>query len=108
MKHARSGNGKRSSAADYPIRARPDAVRPTSYVRPDETFHDSDALAGFALPELAVEHPTTLLTVHAAFTAQHIISELRYQFEFGLLARGDREMLAQLGKEIAAELEGEN
>lgn len=81
------------------------------FVRPDETiepeFRDSDALAGLPLPDLALELPTTLLTVHAMFTAQHVISELRYQWEMGLLTRGDRAMLAQLGKDIIEELERE-
>lgn len=49
-----------------------------------------------------------LLVVHAAFTAQHLIGELRYHWEMGNLTRGDREMIAQLGKEIAEELEKEN
>lgn len=60
------------------------------------------------ISELAAELPTMLLVVHAAFTAQHLIGELRYHWEMGNLTRGDREMIAQLGKEIAEELEKEN
>lgn len=68
--------------------------------------YDSDnPLAG--LPELAVALPTTLIVVHGTFTAQHIVSELRYHWEMGNLTRGDCETLAQLGKEIAEELEQE-
>lgn len=59
------------------------------------------------IPELAVAPPTTLIVVHGTFTAQHVIGELRYQFEMGNLTRGDRMMLAQLGKEIAEELNKE-
>lgn len=59
------------------------------------------------IPELAAELPTTLLVVHATFTAAHIIGELRYHWELGNLTRGDRELIAQLGKEIAEELEKE-
>lgn len=60
------------------------------------------------IPELAVAPPTTLIVVHGTFTAAHIIGELRYHWEMGNLTRGDREMIAQLGKEIAAELAKEH
>lgn len=52
--------------------------------------------------------PTALIKIHAVFSAQHVIQELRYQFEMGNLPRGDCEMIAQLGKEIAAELAKEH
>lgn len=73
-------------------------------VEPD--YFDTNALDG--LPELAQEAPTALVKIHAVFTVQHIVNELRYQFEMGNLTRGDREMIAQLGKEIIEELETEN
>jgi len=101
---------KRQNKTDARRRCRKHSRR--EFVRPEETiepeFGDSDALAGFTLPDLAFEPTTTLLTVHAAFTAQHIIGELRYHWELGNLTRGDRAMLAQLGKEIAQEFEKEN
>lgn len=60
------------------------------------------------IPELAVAPPTTLIVVHGTFTAAHIIGELRYHWDMGNLTHGDREMIAQLGKEIAAELAKEH
>ena len=69
-------------------------------------YFDDRALDG--IPELANEMPTALIKIHAVFSAQHVIQELRYQFEMGNLTRGDREMIAQLGKESAEELEREN
>lgn len=77
----------------------------------DADEYDSDnPLDGLRdeIPELAAELPTTLLVVHATFTAQHLIGELRHHWDMGNLTRGDRELLAQLGKEIAEELEREN
>lgn len=65
-------------------------------------YDSDDPLAG--IPELARSQPTRLMIVHAAFTAHHVIGELRFQFEMGNLTRSDLEELAQLGKEIAAEL----
>lgn len=101
MKRA-NGKGKTGRAVEYPQSAR------REFVRPDETFADSDALAGLPLPDLAQELPTMLLTVHATFTAQHVINELRYQWETGNLSRGDRAQIAQLGKEIAEEITKEH
>lgn len=110
MKRA-NGNGNRKRAQRGGI----DENRLARVLPRDPRDHsreyDSDALAGLALsgveglPDLAQELPTTLLTVHAMFTAQHLIRELTYQWQMGLLTRGDRMMLAQLGKDIAAELE---
>ena len=70
-----------------------------------EPYTHDDPLAG--LPDLAREGPTSLIIVHGAFTALHVISELRSRFELGTLTRDDKHMLAQLGREIAEELEGE-
>lgn len=76
----------------------------TDECEPD--YFDDNALEG--IPELAVEQPTALIKIHAVFTAQHVVAELRFQWEMGNLTRGDRAMLAQLGKEIAEELEKEH
>ncbi len=78
-------------------------------LEPDDAepdYSDDNALAG--IPDLMLEPPTALIKIHAVFTAQHSIQELRFQWEMGNLTRGDCEMLAQLGKEIAAEIEREN
>jgi hypothetical protein len=72
-----------------------------------ELDYDSDnPLDG--IPELAVAAPTTFMVVHGTFTAAHVIGELRYHWEMGNLTRSDSEMIAQLGKEIAAELAKEH
>lgn len=60
------------------------------------------------LPALLEAPPTDMLTVHAMFTAQHVINELRYRFEMGALTPGDLQLLAQLGKDVINELEKEN
>ena len=73
-------------------------------VEPD--YFDDRALDG--IPELAQDPPTALIKIHAVFTVRHVVAELRFQFEMGNLTRGDREMIAQLGKEIIEELEQEN
>lgn len=68
--------------------------------------YDSDnPLEGY--PALLEAPPTDLITLHAAFTAQHVINELRYRFEMGALTAGDKQMLAQLGKEVMDELDAE-
>lgn len=59
------------------------------------------------IPELAVVAATTLIVVHGTFTAAHVINELRYHFEMGNLTCNDRAMLAQLGREVAREMECE-
>lgn len=67
---------------------------------------DDNPLAG--VPELMQETPTALVKIYAVFSVQHVVTELRFQFAMGNLTRGDRAMIAQLGKEIAEELEKEN
>lgn len=57
------------------------------------------------MPELLEAAPTTEIEIHANFTIQHLLSELRYHFEMHNLTRGDMNMLAQLGKEVIEELE---
>ena len=84
--------------AASPANARQDAER----IAPYDSANPRDGI-----PDLLEAPPTTEIIVHALFTAQHVIGELRYHFEMNNLTRGDMEMLAQLGKEIAAELDKE-
>lgn len=79
-----------------------DARRDAEWIAP---YDSDDPKRG--LPELLAAPPTTEIVIHALFTAQHVINELRYHFEMHNLTRGDMELLAQLGKEIGEELEQE-
>ena len=70
-----------------------------------EPYESDNPLLG--IPALLEPAPTTEIVVHALFTAQHVINELRYHFEMRNLQPADLHMLAVLGKEIIDYLEKE-